>query len=271
MSQTQDEIDAAFGDDPFDMAFAEPKPESNEPKSVADVAEYINTHGYWLRFRHPPGHYIYPEGCWTVYTARRMEGHTIAGDFIRHFDRLQLEEMQAALDRGFMEDFMSLLHGEGVKYGPIRVGKPPLDPFGKPIVEINNGDYGSLKSECEWIENYDKVFIQYVGKDENWPNGCWVIESENEPQYCDPDQISYIAHELLAMPKKGKPRRNVFNRKSKRENTLDAWSKIIMGDRFIDEVDSAFSGVDPLTEPGQTLIPAYQNPDGINDFDAAFM
>jgi hypothetical protein len=176
------ELDDAFGDpspepnnstlSELDDAFADTPP---KPKEAYDITQFLKERGYWLHECHPVGHHIYPRGC------TRIE---YRDEIIRYADVDQLAEMEAARQRGFTDELMAQIEG-----------------IGNPIVESSKGDYGSLKAECEWIETHDNVFINYMGTDENWPDGCYAIESgKSEPDYYDPDQIKYIAYEILGMP-----------------------------------------------------------------------
>jgi hypothetical protein len=186
----------------------------DDPEHLGAVCKYLNTHGYSVRHRHFPGHHIYPKGLWSIHDlARSGEGIKIEGDLVRYADFDQMREISAAYKAGLLEEMLSAVHAEGLKEGPVRVGKPPIDPKGNPIVEVNNGSYGPLPEECKWIEEHDKVFVQYMGTDENWVSGCWAIETGNpDPDYYDHAQIMYIAHEVLGMPRgpkgKAKPRVN---------------------------------------------------------------
>ena len=192
-----DELDDAFGeDDPLADAFDDPKPQSpisiGKGDALSNVLAFLKERGYWVHKCHEIDHHIYPRGCY------RIEYH---GEIMRYADTDQLIEMEAARQRGFIEDFFGQVEGIGCA-GPVRVGKPPIDAKGNPIVEVNNGNHGSLKAECEYIENTQKVFIQYMGKDENWPRGCWAVETgDPEPAYYDDEQIRYIAYDLLGMGK----------------------------------------------------------------------
>jgi hypothetical protein len=189
---SMNELDNAFsesGNDPLglDDVFAETPP---KPKAASDITQYLKERGYWLHECHPVGHHIYPRGC------VRIEYHD---DVIRYADFDQLAEMEAARQRGFIDELMAQVEGIGCA-GPVRVGKPPIDAKGNLIVEQSKGDYGLLKAECEWIESHDDVFVEYAGVDENWPTGCWVITSKGEDQHLDDTQLKYVAHEILGMP-----------------------------------------------------------------------
>jgi hypothetical protein len=119
-----------------------------------------------------------------------------------------MREMNDVFKAGLSHATHDLIFGQGMagKPGPVRVGKPPIDVFGDLIIESARGDYGPLPNECEWIENHDEVFIEYAGEDENWPTGCWVIQSSGDDQFVDAEQLKYIAHELLGMPESVKSR-----------------------------------------------------------------
>jgi hypothetical protein len=199
MNDLEDAFDEAS--DPFglDDAFSGASPEPTKSWAIED---WINRHGYWIRKRHPVGYHAYPLGLWSITRVRVQEGISIEGDFVRYCDEGQLQEMNQVLSAGMLDELEGLILGVGVKDGPVRaMGKPRIDPFGNPVVESSKGNYGSLTAECLWIENRDDVFIQYMGTDDNWPNGCWAIESKDpDPAYYDADQIRYIAHEILGMP-----------------------------------------------------------------------
>lgn len=202
MSQVTDDLDELFGvtdntpdGDEFDALFASP-PVDQDP--INRVINYINGNKHhWVRMNHPVGHHVYPRGLWAL---KEMQTPEIIGDLIRYFDYDQLLELAITHEKGFTNEYQQLFYGEGETEGPVRIGKPPIDPFGKLTVLVNNGNHGSLKRECEWIEKHSQVFIQYAGEDENWPRGCWVMEHEGGQEHYDDDQIRYIAHEHLGMP-----------------------------------------------------------------------
>lgn len=282
------EFDAAFEtapeagvpvEDAFEAAFSAPilrdpiqktHPHSSEyPASTGweggNVQQWINSHGYWIRERHPVGYHAYPQGLWSISRIRKQEGYTIEGDFIRYCDALQLREMEQVLNAGLLEELEGLILAVGVKEGPVRASdKPRIDPRGNPIVEVNNGNHGSLPDECEWIESKDPVYVQYMGTDDNWPRGCWAIESSGEEtQYFDDEGIKYIAHTTLGMPlfkstKSAKPR-----------VSGNSWEQPIT--LSVDLPDFPDDEDEPTTEEPQYLGPqGYGFPNHVPDFDAAF-
>lgn len=212
-----DPFNAAFAavvpvQDAFEAAFAAPNlqnpvqtPSPNPPVITApgwDIETWLDTHGYWLRKRHPVGHETYPLGLWSISALKRQGGYTVEGELIRYCDESQLQEMNQVLHAGLLRELDDLVNAMGVKEGPVRSSdKPRIDPKGNPIVEVNNGNHGPLPAECAWIEAHDPVYVQYMGTDDNWPNGCFAIEAaDRETQYFDQNGIIHIAHEILGMP-----------------------------------------------------------------------
>lgn len=140
------------------------------------------------------GHHVNTYGCWAIERAE-------SGDRIRYADNTQLREMYEAL--GDSDKFWNLAYGVE-QPGPFRLGKPPIDAKGNPLIENDpdRGDHGPLPDECAWIEAHDETFVRYAGSDPVWPTGCWEVnKSGYDRQLCDAAQIKYIAHEVLGMPK----------------------------------------------------------------------
>lgn len=204
------DLTGLFGDDELASAFGESSPSEpaesatqkkpsinysilpdDDPHRFDGFIAYLMTLGdYTVHKFHDLGHHIYPRGCWMIKYRK---------DLVRFADIDQMLEMTQMLERGFMAEVIEAVQGTGAA-GPVRVGKPQIDAKGNIIVETNNGNHGPLPDECKWIEEHDPVFIQYAGSDENWPNGCWCIEGNAEPQYVDDEQLKFIAHETLGMP-----------------------------------------------------------------------
>lgn len=210
MVKAKDDLEALF-DEAENVLNGVALEEYNPVESGAPSRELANKWANEIEERYPrftirvmrgPGvgeDSYYPDGC-GVAEIWNGKGYTR----LRFFDLVQFAEIYNAFKKGHDERFNKLMHGDGVPFGPRRIGKPAINPQGLEIDETpDRGDWGSMPAECAWIEANDKTLVKYGGSDIIWPNGCWVVEKAGcERQLVDPKGIEYIAHDILGMPYK---------------------------------------------------------------------